>query len=129
MSQPLSATVSAPYADTVARTRAALQDEGFGVITEIDMKATLKAKLDVDFHDYIILGACNPKLAHQALQTESSVGLLLPCNVVVEDQGDGTTRVSTVDPEELLELVSNDALCAFAVDVKQRLQRVMAALA
>lgn len=123
------ATIDAPYDETVARVRKALAAEGFGVLTEIDVRATLKAKIDVDFRPYIILGACNPPLAHRALTAEPEIGLLLPCNVVVHAGDDeGTTVVSVMDPEAALSLAGNDSITAVAADVKSRMQRVVDSL-
>lgn len=109
------------------RTREALAAEGFGVLTEIDVQATMKAKLDVDREPYVILGACNPPLAHQALQAEAELGVLLPCNVVVY-RTDGHTRVSAVAASEMLGMVGNPALEPIAAEVSQRLARVLAAI-
>ena len=98
MSYGMSTTLSVPYDEALPRVRAALAEQGFGVLTEIDVKATLKAKLDADMEDYVILGACNPTLAHQALDTDRSIGLLLPCNVVVRAVTSTETRVEILDP-------------------------------
>ena len=117
-----------PFDEAVARTRAALKDEGFGVLSEIDVRATLKEKLDVDFERYVILGACNPQLAHRALQAEHELGLLLPCNVIVHEH-EGRSAVAIVDPVALLGVVDNPALRAVADEAKSRLERVAAALA
>lgn len=108
---------------------AELKKEGFGVLTEIDVKATLKKKIDVDFRPYTILGACNPPLAHKALSTAPEVGLLLPCNVTVEELENGHIKVSLIDPELMLGFVNNPALEAVACDAKERLERVAKALA
>lgn len=116
------------FDEVLAATRAALADEGFGVLTEIDVKATMKAKLDVDRDEYVILGACNPPLAHQALQAEPELGVLLPCNVVVYRTGD-RTRVSAVAAEQMLGMVGNAQLTPVAEEVAQRLDRVLAAVA
>lgn len=116
------------FDDVVAATRAALADEGFGVLTEIDVKATMKAKLDVDRDEYLILGACNPPLANQALQAEPELGVLLPCNVVVYRTG-GKTRVSAVAAEQMLGMVGNEALTPVATEVGRRLGRVLEAVA
>ena len=116
------------FDDVVAATRAALADEGFGVLTEIDVKATMKAKLGVDRDEYLILGACNPPLAHEALQAEPELGVLLPCNVVVYRTG-GRTRVSAVAAEEMLGMVGNEALMPVATEVGRRLGRVLEAVA
>ena len=106
----------------------ALKTEGFGVLTEIDVKATLKKKIDVDFRPYSILGACNPKLAHQALTAELPIGLLLPCNVVVTEDDEGNAIVSLVNPKEMFKVVSNPALGDIASGVDAKLQRVLEAL-
>jgi uncharacterized protein (DUF302 family) len=121
----ISKTVDAPFADTVARTREALNGEGFGVLCDIDVKATMKQKLGVDRDDYLILGACNPPLAHRALEAENEVGLLLPCNVIVYAAGGGTT-VSAIDPAVMLGMIDNPALADVATEVRQRLERVIA---
>jgi len=105
----------------------ALKTEGFGVLTEIDVKATLKKKLDVDFRKYKILGACNPPLAHKALQSEPFIGLLLPCNVVVFEEDDGTITASAVDPKEMFKVVQNPDLGAVAETVAQKLKNAVAA--
>ena len=112
----------------IQRTTDALKQEGFGVLTTIDVKATLKAKIDVDFKPYVILGACNPRLAHRALQAEEELGLLLPCNVIVYDNGDGTTRVSVVDPHAMMGVVENAELKQVADEAASRLRRVVASL-
>ncbi len=116
------------YDDAVQRVTAALQEEGFGVLTEIDVKATLKKKIDADFRRYLILGACNPHLAHRALQAESQLGLLLPCNVVVQEADGGGSVVSIVDPKAMFQMVENPALGPVAEEVAQKLRRVLAAL-
>ena len=114
----------ATLADARARITDALKAQGFGVLTEIDVRATLKQKLDVDFRPYRILGACNPPLAHRALEAEPAIGLLLPCNVVVEATAEGGSRVSFLDPEVALGLVGNTDLEAVAADAGARLRRV-----
>ena len=106
----------------------ALNREGFGILTEIDVKETLKQKLDVDFQPYKILGACNPPLAHRALETAPEVGLLLPCNVVVRQVGEGTTEVSLIDPLTMLGVVPHPDLQPVAEEARVRLERVAAAL-
>ena len=120
----LSTTTHLPFTETVERVRAELTKEGFGVLCEIDVQATLKEKLDVDGEPYLILGACNPPLAHQALTAEPDLGVLLPCNVVVYTRG-GETHVSAVDAERLLSIVGNDALGPIAADVRRRLGAVV----
>lgn len=100
--------VNLPYEQAIEHTRAALKEQGFGVLTEIDVKATMKAKLGADFRPYVILGACNPPLAHRALSADLGIGLLLPCNVVVYDNLDGTSSVEAMDPQAALSLVGNN---------------------
>jgi uncharacterized protein (DUF302 family) len=125
----LGATVDLPYDVAVERTREALAKEGFGVLTEIDVKATLKKKLDVDVEPYVILGACNPSLAHRALVAERDIGLLLPCNVVVYAAPEpGKSVVSAMDPLEALALTGNDAVRPIAEEARARLERAIASL-
>ncbi len=119
--------IDAPYEEAVERTKDALESEGFGVLSEIDVRATLKQKLDVDFEKYVILGACNPHLAHRALIEEHELGLLLPCNVVVHEH-DGRTVVSAADPEVMLGTSDNPALAAVASEAKERLTRALESL-
>ncbi len=121
----LSETTTLSFADAVARVKTELAAEGFGVLCEIDVRATLKEKLQVDVEPYLILGACNPPLAHRALETEADLGVLLPCNVVVYERG-GKTHVSAVDAERMLSIVDNDELETVAADVTQRLSNVVA---
>jgi len=117
------------YADAVDRTKEALAGEGFGVLSEIDVAATMKKKLDVDFRPYVILGACNPPLAHRALSAEPDIGLLLPCNVVVyADEVPGRSVVAAMDPVEALKLTGNAEIAPIASDVRARLVRVLAAV-
>jgi uncharacterized protein (DUF302 family) len=116
--------VAAPYAEIVERVRGALKEEGFGVITEIDVKATMKEKLGRDVAPYVILGACNPGYAHQVLEVDPELGLFLPCNVIVYEAADGT-HVSAVDPEVMLGLSGNQDLAQIAAEVKTRLTRVV----
>jgi len=123
-------TVNLPYEQAVERTRVALQAQGFGILTEIDVKQTMKAKLEVDFRPYVILGACNPPLAHRALSADLGIGLLLPCNVVVYDNGDGTSTVEVMDPEAALGLVGdNPAVAEVAREAGTRLRLAIDALA
>ena len=118
--------VKLPYQQTLQRTRAVLKDQGFGVLTEIDVKATMKAKLDADFRPYVILGACNPPLAHRALTADLGIGLLLPCNVVVYDNLDGTSTVEAMDPEAALGLVAdNRAIADVAREAGGRLRQAL----
>jgi uncharacterized protein (DUF302 family) len=125
----ISTIVPLRYEDAVAATKDALSTEGFGVLTEIDVAATLKKKLDVDFRPYVILGACNPPLAHRALTAERDVGLLLPCNVVVyADDDPSRSVVAALDPVEALKLTGNNEIAPIADEVRRRLWRVLAAL-
>lgn len=119
--------LAAPFDEAVARTKAALKEEGFGVLSEIDVQATLKEKLGIDFERYVILGACNPHLAHRALEAEHDLGLLLPCNVIVHEHG-GKSVVSIVDPDKMLGVVDNPAVSPIAGEAKARLERVVTAL-
>ena len=123
-------SVALAYAEAVERTRAALAEEGFGILCEIDVAATMKKKLDVELRPYVILGACNPPLAHRALLAERDIGLLLPCNVVVyADDEDGRSIVTAMDPEAALELTGNEEVRGVAREVKARLARVLDTLA
>lgn len=122
-------TVQLPYEKAIEKITAALKDNGFGVLTEIDMKAKLKEKLDVDFRRYVILGACNPPLAHQALQAEPEIGLLLPCNVIVYEIDEGSSVVSAIDPGMMVRVVpDNPAVQEVAIDAKIRLTRAIDSL-
>jgi uncharacterized protein (DUF302 family) len=123
----LRARLHLPYAQALERVTAALKDEGFGVLTQIDVQATLKQKLGADFRRYHILGACNPPLAHQALTSELEIGLLLPCNVIVYED-DGGSVVCIADPIAMLQLADNPSLKGVANEAQARLQRVIAAL-
>ena len=121
-------TLKTDYATALARVTDALKAEGFGVLTEIDVKETLKKKLGVDLTPYKILGACNPPLAYRALTIAPEVGLLLPCNVVVRQIEDGVTEVSLVDPLEMMTVIGNPALQAVAQEARAKLSRVASAL-
>lgn len=123
----LTGTTALPFAAAVDAVRAALAAEGFGVLTEIDVQATLKAKLDVDRPPYLILGACNPPYAHRALGLEPELGALLPCNVAVYEDG-GATRVSGVDPVAQLGIVGNPQLDEVAHEIRERIERALAAV-
>jgi uncharacterized protein (DUF302 family) len=123
-SYTLSTTTELGFTEAADRVREELKTEGFGVLCEIDVQATLKAKLGVESEPYLILGACNPPLAHQALQTEPELGVLLPCNVVVYTR-DGTTHISAIDAERMLSIVGNDELVPIATDVRSKLARVV----
>ena len=124
----LSTTVPLDYDRAVEKTRDALKNQGFGVITEIDVKKTMKEKLDEDFRPYVILGACNPSLAHQALSVEPEIGLLLPCNVCVWDNEDGTSTVAAINVAVLFQFVQRPELMGVAEAVSAKLHRVMEAL-
>lgn len=121
-------TVAYSFADAIERVTQALQTEGFGVLTDIDVAATLKKKLNEDMPPYRILGACNPPLAHRAIGIDPSIGLLLPCNVVVREDTGGKVYVEFMDPSAVLQLVDKSSIGPLADEVKARLQRVMAAL-
>ena len=128
MSYGMSARVPAPFADTVSRVRAALAEEGFGVLTEIDVTATMKAKLDADMEDYIILGTCNPPLAYQALNADRSVGLLLPCNVVVRSAGPRDSVVEILDPRVIGQVSGAPGLDDVAEQAATKLASALAAI-
>jgi uncharacterized protein (DUF302 family) len=122
-------TISLPFAAAVERTKEALMAQGFGVLTEIDIAATLKKKLDVDFRPYVILGACNPPLAYKALTAEREIGVLLPCNVIVYAGDDvNTSVVSVMDPVPALGLTGRSDISDVAVDVRGRMEKMLAAL-
>jgi len=120
--------VNCSYEEAIVKVTEALKTEGFGVLTEIDVKATLKKKLDVDRKPYIILGACNPALANQALNAEPDIGLLLPCNVVVREEADGSVKVMFMDPAAVLSLVKAPEVEKLAGEVRAKLERVQALL-
>ncbi len=117
------------FDSAVERTVERLKDQGFGVLTEIDVKETLEQKLGVDFKNYRILGACNPPLAHKALSAENEIGLLLPCNVIVYETSQGKVRVSAIDPIAAMSVVGSDAVKSVAEEVSQKLTAVISALA
>lgn len=121
-------TVATGYEETLTRATAALAAEGFGVLTEIDVAATLKKKLGKDIRPYKILGACNPQFADRAIEMEPQIGTLLPCNVVVRVDADGSTLVEIMDPDAVLSLVDRPEIGEIAGEVRQRLERVLAAL-
>ena len=117
-----------PFDQAVARVEAALKREGFGILSDIDIQQTLKNRLDVDFKRYRILGACNPAFAHQALQAEDKIGLMLPCNVVVQEDGDKGVEVAAIDPIASMLAVDNEALHAIARQVRERLKAALLGL-
>ncbi len=125
MSYYIAKTVDLSFEDTLQRVTEELKKEGFGILTEIDVKATLKKKLDVDFRQYKILGACNPPFAYKALQAEPLIGILLPCNVVVQETEDGQTEVAAVDPLVAMQSVENTALQPVAEEIQAKLKRVI----
>lgn len=125
MSYYFTKTVSQSFGETIAAVVDGLKEEGFGIITEIDVQETLKKKLNVDLRKYRILGACNPALAYQALQAEDNVGLLLPCNVIVQEKAEGQVEVSAIDPVETMRAVNNPALADVAQQVQTKLKQVI----
>jgi len=125
MSYHFSKTLTLTFDAAVARVTAALQREGFGILTDIDVKATMKKKLDVDFRNYRILGACNPPLAHKALQLEDKIGTMLPCNVILQDAGPGKVEVSAVDPVASMMAIRNPQLADVASTVQAKLKAVI----
>jgi uncharacterized protein (DUF302 family) len=127
MSYYIDKTIDAPFDETVSRVKAALKDEGFGVLTEIDVKETLKKKLDLDFRRYQILGACNPGYAHKALQNERMVGTMLPCNVIVQE-ADGGTEVAAIDPIASMQAIDNPELAQIATVIQGKLRKVVESL-
>jgi len=127
MQYGFSKTVDMPYEQTIEKVATELKKEGFGVLTSIDVKETLKQKINVDFKKYVILGACNPPIAHKALQEEEELGLLLPCNVIVYEK-DNKTRVSIFDPMVMTWIMENDNIKPIAAEVQERLQRVLKAI-
>jgi uncharacterized protein (DUF302 family) len=123
-----STIIELPFDQAVTRVTEELKKEGFGVLTEIDVKATMKKKLDVDFRNYKILGACNPPFAYQALQAEDKIGLMLPCNVLVQEHAPGKIEVSAVDPLVSMQAVKNPRLGGVAAEVQSKLKKVIASL-
>ncbi len=123
-----STEVAGGFDEAVAKVKQALKAEGFGVLTEIDAKATLKEKLDVDFRPYVILGACNPPFAYKALSVEDKIGTMLPCNVVVQQKDDGRIEVAAVDPVASMQAVDNPALQEVAETIRAKLRSVIASL-
>ena len=128
MSYYLSRMLSVSFDEAVIRATDSLKTEGFGILTEIDVSATLKKKIGVDYPAYRILGACNPELAHEALMLENKVGTMLPCNVVVRDAGNGQTEVAAIDPVASMQAIDNPALKQAAGQVRSKLEKVIAGL-
>ncbi len=117
--------VEGPFEDVEKKVRRSLSDEGFGVLTEIDVKETLKKKMDVDFRKYKILGACNPPFAYRALQEEDKIGTMLPCNVIVQETGTGEIEVAAIDPVSSMQAVKNEALQPVAEEIRRKLKTVI----
>ena len=128
MTYTISTTVNRPYSETVAAVREALGEQGFGVLTEIDLKGALKEKIDADIAPYVILGACRPPLAYQAVQADASIGALLPCNVVVRSQDDEHTVVEALDPDVMMSVADSEVLNEVAADAKKRLSAALDSL-
>jgi uncharacterized protein (DUF302 family) len=128
MTYYIATSLDGSFEATIARVEAALKEEGFGVLTRIDVRETMKAKLDKDFRPYIILGACNPTLAYEALQLEDKVGTMLPCNVVVQQPSQGMIEVAAIDPVASMQAIDNPDLKEAAKAVREKLSRVIASL-
>jgi uncharacterized protein (DUF302 family) len=128
MSYYFAKTTHLPFDEAIARVADELKKEGFGVLTDIDVKATLKRKLDVDFRNYRILGACNPPFAYRALLAEDKIGTMLPCNVIVQEKADGIVEVAAIDPIASMQAVQNPALADVAHEVQAKLRRVIESL-
>jgi len=125
MSYYFSKTVNLPFDDAIVRVTEELKKEGFGVLTDIDVRATMKKKLDIDFRNYRILGACNPPFAHQALLAEDKIGTMLPCNVIVQEHAPGVVEVAAIDPVASMAAVDNPRLGVVGQEVRAKLQRVV----
>ncbi len=128
MSYYFSKTINLPFDAAIARVTEELKKEGFGVLTDIDVKATMKKKLDVEFRNYRILGACNPPFAHQALLAEDKIGTMLPCNVIVQEHAPGQVEVAAIDPVASMAAVDNPGLGEIGMQVRARLQKVVESL-
>jgi len=120
-----SKTITGSFDDAIQKVTEALKAEGFGILTEIDIKATLKKKLDVDFYNYKILGACNPPYAYKALLAEDKIGTMLPCNVIVQEKVAGQVEVSAIDPAASMQAIENEKLAEIATEIRARLQKVI----
>lgn len=129
MSYYMATTLDASFDEAIEQTEAALKTEGFGVLTRVDVQKTLKTKIDVDFRPYTILGACNPALAHEALQLEDKVGTMLPCNVVVQQKADGQVEVAAINPVASMQAIENPQLQQAAELVRDKLSKVIDSLA
>lgn len=128
MSYYFNKEISAPFNEVIERVMAALKQHGFGVLTDIDVRKTLKEKIGEEFRDYRILGACNPPLAHRALTAEDKVGTMLPCNVIVQDLGAGKVEVAAIDPRAAMQQIGNPELAKIASEVAQKLETVISAV-
>ena len=128
MAYNLTKQVNYSFNEALEKTKESLNKEGFGVISEIDLKTKFKEKLDVEFREYRILGACNPALAHQAIEKEDKIGVLLPCNILVQEKDEQTAEITAVNPMETMAAVNNSELKSIAHEVSQRLQRVIESL-
>ena len=128
MSYHFSKTIQCSFDDAIANVTEALKNEGFGILTEIDVQATIKKKLNVDFRKYKILGACNPPFAYDALKLEAKIGTMLPCNVIVQEQADGKMEISAIDPVASMGAVGNPALTVIAKQVQAKLKKVLESL-
>lgn len=128
MSYYFSKKIKGSFADVLERVTSSLKKEGFGILTEIDVKETLKEKLDVDFQRYTILGACNPPFAYKALQTENKIGTMLPCNVLVQEEAEGEIEVAAVDPVASMKAIDNPELLEIAKQIQEKLRNVVMSL-
>lgn len=128
MSYYFSTSIQGSFDEAIQRVKASLKAEGFGILTEIDVKATLKTKLDVDFHNYKILGACNPPFAYKALQAEDKIGTMLPCNVIVQEKEEGKVEVAAVDPVASMKAIDNPELSEIARQVREKLKKAVMSL-
>ena len=128
MEYSFNTTVKLSFEDAVQAVTGALKDEGFGVLTEIDVKATFKKKLDLDFRKYMILGACNPPFAHKSLVAEPRLGLMLPCNVIVQETDEGNVEVAAIDPAAMMAAIDNDELAEVAQEVREKLRKAIESL-
>jgi len=128
MSYYFNKTVGMTFEETITKVTEELKKEGFGVLTEIDVKETLKRKLNVDFRPYKILGACNPPFAYQALQAEDKIGLMLPCNVIVQEISPGLVEIAAIDPASTMQGIGNPALIKIAEQVREKLRKVVASI-